>query len=80
MTEDAFNSINKFMRAMVILFVIAVIGAVGSIILDYIGLNGFWDFLAWVIAALIIISVVVFVGRLIGFGIDVLVFIAKKIF
>lgn len=80
MTEDAFDGINKFMRGMVILFIIAVVGAVGSIILDYIGANGFLDFLAWVIAAIIAFCVLMFVGKIIGILIDGSIFIIKKIF
>lgn len=79
MSEDAFNNINKFMKGMVILFVIAVIGSIGSIALDYIGANGIVEFLAWIVAALIIISVIVFIGKVIGLVIDGSVFIIKKL-
>lgn len=78
--EDFFTNINKFMRGMIILSVIAFIGAIGSLILEYIAVNGFFDFLASIGAVIIYLLILIFLGLCIGFIINVLTYIVKKVY
>lgn len=79
MTEDAFENINKFMKGLVILFVVGVTGALGSMALDYIALHGFMDFITWIVLGLILLCVFIFICRVFGKGIDLLIYVNKKI-
>lgn len=76
---DAFENVNKFMRGLVVLFVIGVMGALGSMALDYIGLHGVVDFIEWVILGILLLCVFIFICNVIGKIIDISVYIYKKI-
>jgi len=79
MAEDAFSNINKFIKWLVTLFVIGVMGALGSLALDYIALHGFADFITWIVLGLILLCVFIFICKINGKVIDLLIYLIKKI-
>lgn len=70
------DPVDKFLKKVIIFSGIAFAGAIGSLILDYIAANGFFDFLACIGAVLVYICILGFIG---WFIFSIIFFISGKL-